>query len=175
MWNVFRLFGVLDQEFQHFMRKQKNDIFGRILDVQKGFIKISKSLWTKFRGTQVHDFSISCSDFSISSFGQFQGVIFGPLTGLPATFNHFWARWTTRNLANFVKFGGPFSDLMIQSYFLIGWHNRWASCMVRLRVRFSCVRSRYVLEIEQVLRCGFVMRVKSLQRFYFIKTYFVTL
>ena len=73
MWNVFRLFGVLDQEFQHFMRKRKNDIFKRILDVQKSFIKISKSLWAKFRGTQVHDFSISCSDFSVPSFEPISG------------------------------------------------------------------------------------------------------
>ena len=89
MWNVFRLFGVLDQEFQHFMRKRKNDIFGRILDVQKSFIKISKSLWAKFRGAQGHDFSISCSDFSVPSFE-------GPLTWLATTFNHFGAKWTSR-------------------------------------------------------------------------------
>ena len=64
---------------------------------------------------------------------------------------------------------------LIHGHFLIGWHKCYASFMVRMRVRFSCVRSRYVLEIEQVLRCGFVMHVKSLQRFYFIKTCFVTL
>ena len=39
---IFRLFGVLDQEFQHLMRKRKNDIFERILDVQKIWPKYQK-------------------------------------------------------------------------------------------------------------------------------------